>query len=711
MKDIVILHSDEHLEYKQAFYDQLLDLLKLDGFATTRVNSLEDAILLVKNNARIAAVVFDWDEFQLDLLQGIEDINENLPLLAISEQHEPLDLTIHDFELNIEFLSYRFETVEEINQRIQHHVNNYINNIMPPFTRALFNYALEGKYTFCTPGHLGGTAFLKSPVGSIFYDFYGENTFKADLSISVDELGSLLDHTGPHKDAEILAAKTFGADKTLFVTNGTSTSNKIVGMYSATGGDVVLIDRNCHKSLTHLLMMIDVIPIYLKPTRNAHGILGGIPQAEFSEESIKAKLKERNVQNLFPTYGVITNSTYDGLFYNVETIKHSLPVKHLHFDSAWVPYTNFQPAYKGKFGMHGEAPKGKTIFETQSTHKLLAAFSQASMIHVKGEYTEQVLNECYMMHTSTSPQYSIVASCDVATGMMRGKGGFRLIDEAIKEAINFRQEIQRLNKEFDTWFYDLWQPDDISEETCWPLNPMDDWHGFKDIDDDHMYLDPIKVTVTTPGIENNEIIATGIPAPIINRFLDEKGIVVEKTGPYCLLFLFSMGIDRAKSMQLLYALTEFKRDYDKNLFVKDMIPSLYHEHPDFYKSMTIQTLAHDYHQILYKNNFSKLMYNAFEALPEMEITPHQAYKELIKGDIEKVPLDNLKGRTSAVMILPYPPGIPLIMPGEKITEESEDVLKYLTMLEVIGQKLPGFGSDIHGVEVGDNNELLVSVLV
>jgi len=710
MKDIIILHSKEKLEYKGAFYDELVNLLEKNGFDVTTVHAVEDATAIVLNNARISAVVFDWDEFQLDFLQGIEKINENLPLLAISEQHEPLNLSTHDLELNIEFLSYRFETVNEVSQRISHHVDDYVNTILPPFTKALFNYALEGKYTFCTPGHLGGTAFLKSPVGSIFYDFYGENVFKADLSVSVDELGSLLDHTGPHRDAEELAAETFGADRTLFVTNGTSTSNKIVGMYSATGGDVVLIDRNCHKSLTHLLMMIDVIPIYLKPTRNAHGILGGIPQSEFSEESIKQKMQEKNIAASFPTYAVITNSTYDGLFYNVETIKKMLPVKHLHFDSAWVPYTNFHPAYQGRYGMHGDVPAGKVIFETQSTHKLLAAFSQASMIHIKGSFSEEVLNECFMMHTSTSPQYGIVASCDAATGMMRGKGGFRLIDESIKEAINFRKEIKRLKKEFNSWFYDLWQPDDISEVVCWPLKPKDKWHGFKNIDKDHMYLDPIKVTITTPGIKDDRIQAEGIPAPIIAIFLDDKGIVVEKTGPYCMLFLFSMGIDRAKSMQLLHALTEFKRGFDQDLLIKDILPSLYKKHPDFYETMTIQALAKKYHEILYKNNFSELMYNAFDALPHMELTPHQTYQHLIKGETEKVPLDKLKGRTSAVMILPYPPGIPLIMPGEQITDESEDVLHYLEMLEMIGQALPGFASDIHGVEVKEDNTLLVNVL-
>ncbi|ECL5400708.1 lysine decarboxylase LdcC, partial [Salmonella enterica] len=381
-----------------------------------------------------------------------------------------------------------------------------------------FEYVKEGKYTFCTPGHMGGTAFQKSPVGSIFYDFFGRNTMKSDLSVSVSELGSLLDHSGPHAEAEHYIAETFNAERSYIVTNGTSTANKIVGIYSAPAGSTILIDRNCHKSLTHLMMMSDVTPIYFRPTRNAYGILGGIPRSEFDKATIAARVKETPNAS-WPVHAVITNSTYDGLLYNTDYIKKELDVKSIHFDSAWVPYTNFSPIYKGLCGMSGKRTEGKVIYETQSTHKLLAAFSQASMIHVKGDINEETFNEAYMMHTSTSPHYGIVASTEMAAAMMKGNAGKRLFSESIERAYRFRKEMVRLKEQADGWFFDIWQPDNITDVKCWELNSTDNWHGFKNIDNGHMYLDPIKITLLTPGMNADGTMAEfGIPASIVAKY-------------------------------------------------------------------------------------------------------------------------------------------------------------------------------------------------
>ncbi len=261
----------------------------------------------------------------------------------------------------------------------------------------------------------------------------------------------MLDHTGPHTEAEEYIARTFGAEQSYIVTNGTSTSNKIVGMYAAPSGSTLLIDRNCHKSLAHLLMMNDVVPVWLKPTRNALGILGGIPRREFSRDSIEEKVAA-TTQAQWPVHAVITNSTYDGLLYNTDWIKQTLDVPSIHFDSARVPYTHFHPIYRGKSGMSGERVVGKVIFETQSTHKMLAALSRASLIHIKGEYDEEAFNEAFMMHTTTSPSYPIVASVETAAAMLRGNPGKRLINRSVERALHFRKEVQRLREESDGWF-------------------------------------------------------------------------------------------------------------------------------------------------------------------------------------------------------------------------------------------------------------------
>ena len=524
------------------------------------------------------------------------------------------------------------------------------------------------------------------------------------------ELGSLLDHTGPHLEAEEYVARTFGAEQSYMVTNGTSTSNKIVGMYAAPAGSTMLVDRNCHKSLTHLLMMSDIIPLWMKPTRNALGILGGIPKQEFSSESIARKVRDIPDAQ-WPVHAVITNSTYDGLLYNTDWIKQTLDVPSIHFDSAWVPYTHFHPIYNGKSGMSGERTPGKVIFETQSTHKMLAAFSQASLIHIKGDYDEETFNEAYMMHTTTSPSYPLVASIETAAAMLRGNPGKRLINRSVERALHFRKEIQRLRQEADGWFYDIWQPEAIEDAECWPIAPGEDWHGFTRTDENHMFLDPVKVTILTPGMDElGNMAEEGIPAALVAKFLDERGVVVEKTGPYNLLFLFSIGIDKTRAMGLLRGLMEFKRAYDLNLRVKNMLPDLYAEDPDFYRNMRIQTLAQGIHNLIKQHNLPQLMLKAFDVLPEMEMTPHQMYQQQVKGNIETVELDNLINRVSANMILPYPPGVPLVMPGERVTAESRAVLDFLLMLCSIGRHYPGFETDIHGAKRGEDGIYRVRVL-
>ncbi len=709
--NIIAIMGPHNAFYKDEPIRELDGALNAQGFQTIYPKDANDLLKLIEHNPRICGVIFDWDEYSQDLCSEIQLLNEYLPLYAFINTHSSMDVSINEMRMAMWFFEYGLGVSEEIAQRIRQYTNEYIDTITPPLTKALFNYVKEGKYTFCTPGHMAGTAFQKSPVGTLFYDFFGANTLKADISISVTELGSLLDHTGPHLEAEEYVARTFGAEQSYMVTNGTSTSNKIVGMYAAAAGSTVLIDRNCHKSLTHLLMMSDIIPIWLKPTRNALGILGGIPKREFTKESIALKVAQTE-RATWPVHAVITNSTYDGLLYNTQYIKETLDVPSIHFDSAWVPYTNFHPIYQGLSGMSGDRTPGKVIYETQSTHKLLAAFSQASLIHIKGDYDEETFNEAYMMHTTTSPNYSIVASIETAAAMLRGNPGKRLINHSVERALHFRREVQRLREESEGWFFDIWQPEGVDEPECWPIQPgEEDWHGFKEADADHMYLDPIKVTILTPGMSELGVMAEeGIPAALVAKFLDERGVVVEKTGPYNLLFLFSIGIDKTKAMSVLRGLTEFKRAYDLNLRVKNMLPDLYAEDPDFYRNMRIQDLAQGIHRLIREHDLPRLMLQAFATLPEMKMTPHQMFQQQVKGNVETVDISQLVGRVSANMILPYPPGVPVVMPGEMITEQSRAVLDFLLMLCTIGKHYPGFETDIHGAKLTEEGQYLVRVL-
>ena len=696
--------------FKDAPIHSLNECLKKRGFEVVFAADQADLVRVVENNARLAGVVIDWEDSPQELCQQIHDFNEYLPVFAFSSSNSVTDATFQQLSLNVEFFEYEISNAADIAVTISQKVEEYEKAVTPPLTRALINFAKEGKYTFCTPGHMSGTAFQHSPVGALFYDFFGANTFKADVSVSVGELGSLLDHSGPHRDAEKYIAETFNADRSYIVTNGTSTANKIIGLYSAPVGSTVLIDRNCHKSLTHLMMMSNVIPIYLRPTRNAYGILGGIPQSEFKHETIEKRVKE-TPNATWPVHAVVTNSTYDGLFYNTGFIKNTLDVKSIHFDSAWVPYTNFSPIYQGLAGMSGGRTEGKVIYETQSTHKLLAAFSQASMIHVKGEINEATFNEAFMMHTSTSPFYPIVASTETAAAMMRGNVGRRLIDESIDRAIRFRKEIKRLREESDSWFFDVWQPENIGTKECWELKPEDKWHGFRNIDQEHMYLDPIKVTLLTPGLNGDGTMAErGIPASIVSKYLDDRGVIVEKTGPYNLLFLFSFGIDNTKAMGLLRELCNFRRDYDRNLEIKEAIPSLYKKDPSFYDGMRLQELAQGIHKLIVEHDLPNMMFHAFETLPKMVMPPFEAFQRILNGEVEEVRIQDMQDKVNANMILPYPPGVPLVMPGEMLTADNRAVLDFMLMLCEIGEHFPGFETDIHGAYRQPDGSYTVKVL-
>lgn len=289
--NIIAIMGPMGVYYKDEPIRELNDALLARGFQLIYPKSRGDLLKLIEHNACIIGVIFDWDQHSNELCAEINDLNEYLPLYAFINTTSSLDVSLNEMRMALYFFEYTLNAAEDIAQHIEQYTTEYMDSITPPLTKALFNYVKEGKYTFCTPGHMAGTAFQKSPVGSLFYDFFGANTLKADISISVTELGSLLDHTGPHLEAEEYIARTFNAEQSYMVTNGTSTANKIIGMYASPAGSTVLIDRNCHKSLTHLLMMSDIIPLYLCPARNAYGILGGSRSANLLKPPSRQKLR------------------------------------------------------------------------------------------------------------------------------------------------------------------------------------------------------------------------------------------------------------------------------------------------------------------------------------------------------------------------------------------------------------------------------------
>jgi arginine decarboxylase len=706
--------------------------LEQDGFSILSTASSAEGRIVASTHHGLACILVAAEGAGEDkrLLQDMVELIRisrvrapQLPIFALGEQvtieNAPAEAMA---DLNqLRGILYLFEdTVPFLARQVARAARNYLDGLLPPFFKALVQHTAQSNYSWHTPGHGGGVAYRKSPVGQAFHQFFGENTLRSDLSVSVPELGSLLDHTGPLAEAEARAARNFGADHTYFVINGTSTANKIVWHSMVGRDDLVLVDRNCHKSILHSIIMTGAIPLYLCPERNELGIIGPIPLSEFSRESIQAKIDASPLaRGRVPSSSgamvklvVVTNSTYDGLCYNAELIKQTLgnSVEVLHFDEAWYAYAAFHEFYAGRYGMGtARTENAPLVFTTHSTHKLLAAFSQASMIHVQDGGVRQLdrdrFNEAFMMHISTSPQYGIIASLDVASAMMEGPAGRSLIQETFDEALSFRRALANLrqNLSIDDWWFSIWQPPQAGGDNVstvdWLLQPQADWHGFGEVAADYVLLDPIKVTLVTPGLTaGGTLDAQGIPAAVVSKFLWERGLVVEKTGLYSFLVLFSMGITKGKWSTLLTELLEFKRSYDANLPLSDVLPSIAQAGKTFYQGMGLRDLCDALHACYRENATAKALKRMYTVLPEVAIKPADAYNQLVRGEVEAVPIEQLEGRIAAVMLVPYPPGIPLIMPGERFTAQTRSIIDYLIFARTFDLSFPGFDADVHGLQ-------------
>ncbi|OSQ36821.1 Orn/Lys/Arg decarboxylase N-terminal domain-containing protein [Thalassospira sp. MCCC 1A01428] len=713
---------------------ELVDDITLSGLTVDLVHSDAEGAAYIAATPQISCAILGLDH-ETDNLNQLETLvhairrhGRNLPVFVATSRMAIGRLPVALLKETEGYIWLFEDSSAFIAGRIVAAAHRYLDTVLPPFFGALANFAKVHEYSWHTPGHTGGTAFRKTAVGSAFLNFYGEEMLRSDLSVSVGELGSLNDHSGALKEAEQFAAKTFGADFTVFSVGGSSASNQMVLHAFVTDGDVVLVDRNCHKSLNYALNMTGAVPVYLMPRRNHRGVIGPVPREEMTAEAIAAKIKANPLVKKGrekPVLAVLTNSTYDGLCYDITTTTQLLgqSVDRIHYDEAWYGYARFNPVYSGRFGMHDEPHETSdpTVTATQSTHKLLAALSQASMVHVRQGRKPidfALFNEAFMMHTSTSPQYSIMASTDISTKMMHDAGP-ALTDECIREAIDFRQEIGRIGEEIlgknsHDWWFETWQPQHAgtasfvdanpdmlaTDPKLWALNADDDtWHGFGDLGVGYCMLDPIKVTLLTPGINADGSLAeNGIPASIVSAFLDARGIVVEKTEPYSILVLFSIGITKGKWGSLVSALLEFKDAYDSNAPLGDVIPSLTTTYPERYQGIGLKEFASEMHAFLAETALLDHLDAAFMELPVAAMTPRDAYNQMVRGDVERLPVSKIMDRVLAVQIVPYPPGIPVLMPGEKITRSSKSILDYLSAMEKFDARFPGFEHETHGVE-------------
>jgi arginine decarboxylase len=734
---------------------RLGDAVRKIGIEVVRAHTWEDGLIIARGSASYSAVAIDWDLGETADLQGkaaaaiiaaVRQKSLRIPIFLLTRDLPTSDLPWSVVSEVREYVNLVGETPEFFARRMQFAIEEYHNGLLPPYFKALKKLTEEGTYQWDAPGHMGGAAYLKHPAGAEFHRFFGENIMRADIGISNVELGSWLDIEGPPAESQRMAARVFGADWTFYVLAGSSASNRIVIQAAVGKDEMVVVDRNCHKSLNHAMTLAGSRPVYFQPSRNGYGMIGLIPPKRFAKEHIRKLVKDSpltaGAASTEAVHAVVTNPTYDGILYNVDRVAQLLAdsVPRVHFDEAWYAYGKFHPIYRQRFamGVPKDMKNRPTVFSVQSTHKMLPAFSMASYIHVsnsaRGAIAWSPLKEAFMMHGTTSPFYPLIASLDIASAMMDAPTGPVLLEETIRYAVDFRRRVaavaERFRKDGD-WCFTVFQPDKVrvgnksvdfhkapvealcSDPECWTLRPKDAWHGLPDdvVADDFAMLDPTKVTILCPGTDaHGKLAKRGIPGAILSKFLDARRQEIARTGDYTVLILFSVGTTQGKSGTLLETLLAFKRLYDRNASLEEALPELAQTHPERYGPLTLPQLCDEMHQAMTELDLQAMANQAGEVLSEQVLTPAEAYQHLIHGRVEDVRVADLPGRVAALMIVPYPPGIPVLMPGERIDPRGGVIVKFLQAVEAYGKRFPGFGREVQNVHADANGDLWATVV-
>ena len=610
-------------------------------------------------------------------------------------------------------------------KQIEAAANKYEEDMLPPFFRALADYVEDGNSQFDCPGHQGGQFFARHPAGRAFYNFYGENLFRSDLCNADVKLGDLLIHEGPACDAQQHAAQVYNADKTYFVLNGTSSANKMVLNALLAPGDVVLYDRNNHKSISHgALVQAGATPVYLETARNPFGSIGGILEHCFNEEYIRKLVAEQDPEKAKSErpirLAVIQLGTYDGTIYNARQVVDKIGhlCDYILFDSAWVGYEQFIPMMKDCSPLLLDlGPNDPGILVTQSVHKQQAGFSQTSQVHKKDSHIKgqdryvnhKRLNNAFMMHASTSPFYPLFAALDINAKMHEGEAGKLLWKDCVETVIDARKAVLKNCKYLRPLVPPVvngkkWEDGNTSEMAqdvkYFAFEPGAKWHSFEGYGEGQYFIDPCKFQLITPGInvETGEYEDFGIHANILANYLREHGIIPEKCDLNTILFLMTPAESKTKMDDLVAQLVRFEQLIEQDAPMQDVLPSIYYNNIDKYKGYTIRRLCQEMHDFYKNRNVSELQKKLFlhEYLPEYVKTPQEANFDFVRGHGELVPLTEAVGRMALEGALPYPPGVLCVQPGERWSETARD---YFLALEEGINKLPGFAPEIQGVYI------------
>ena len=686
------------------------------------IRSIEDRTCIPINETdftNIGAVVVSASE--MDVLDNEQIRSFGIP--AIVMVVDPSHTISFDMERIGAVIDVTSTSINDYKGTIEQIVASYEALILPPFFKALSDYVGDNNAQFDCPGHQGGQFFGKHPTGRAFYDFFGEHIFRADLCNADVKLGDLLIHEGYAHDAQAHAAAVYNADKTYFVLNGTSSANKVVLNALLTPGDIILYDRNNHKSVCHGgLVMSGATPIYLETARNPFGSIGGILEHCFDESYIRNLIGEKDPNKAKADrpirLAVIQLGTYDGTIYNARQVVDKIGhlCDYIFFDSAWVGYEQFIPMMKDCSPLLLElGPNDPGILVTQSVHKQQAGFSQTSQIHKKDKHIKgqdryvdhKRFNNSFMMHASTSPFYPLFASLDVNAKIHEGELGRQLWRECIEVGIDARKSILSHCKYLRPLVPPIvhgkrWEEGNTQEMandvSYFAFEPNAKWHSFKGYGEGQYFIDPCKFQLITPGInvEIGEYEDFGIHANILANYLRENRIIPEKCDLNTILFLMTPAESKAKMDALVDQLVRFEELIERNAPMEEVLPSIYYSHIDKYKGYHIRQLCQEMHDFYKARNVSTLQQRLFskEYFPEYVMNPQEANFEFQRNKGELVPLDEAEGRIALEGALPYPPGVLCVQPGERWSRTACDY--FLALEEGINQ-LPGFAPEIQGV--------------
>ena len=608
-------------------------------------------------------------------------------------------------------------------RQIESAAEQYEARILPPFFKSLMEYVERGNTEFDCPGHQGGEYFRKHPGGRIFYDFYGENAFRSDLCNADVDMGHLLIHEGMPLKAQQHAAKVFHADKAYFILNGTSGANKVVMNALLSPGDLVLYERNNHKSMSYgALIQAGAIPIYLETARNPFGLIGGMLDHCFNEEYIRMLIAERDPKRALMDRpiraAVLQLGNYDGCIYNARQVVNKIGhlCDYIVFDSAWVGYEQFIPMMKDSSPLLLDlGPKDPGIIVTQSVHKQQAGFSQASQIlkkdsHIKGQkryVPHKIMNNAFMVNSSTSPNYQIFASLDMNAKMQEGEAGKLLWHECIVQAIEARKSVLRCCKYLRPIVPPIvhnqkWEEGDTenmaTDISYFTFEPGGKWHSFQGYGKGQYFIDPLKLQLMTPGIsmETGEYEDFGIPGIILAEYLRENSIIPEKCDLNDILFLMTPAETKTKLDHLITKLVRFEKYIDEDVPMEIVLPHIYQKFEKRYQNYTIRQLCQELHDFCKAKKINVLQKKMFlkKYFPSYFISPQEANWALVRGEGELVPLKEIEGRVALQAAVPYPPGVPCVQPGERWTEI---VMDYIQDFVEGMNELPGFAPEIQGV--------------